>query len=127
MIGAVYSFLLLLAGYVLIFLGIAFINKLFIPTYLDAFYAQTGFLLRTLIMCLVFAFPANLVIAQGFNVTSASIAGPMLIAVVVLLSIANAMVLDKVVMTWPVAGATSAALFFCCLTAWLLEGQRMAG
>ena len=127
MIGAAYSFFLLFAGYVLIFLGIAFANKVFLPSIFEDFYSKTNFPVRVFLMSLIFAFPANILISQSFNVTSASIAGPLLLAAVLILTTINAMILDKVQLTLPIIGAASGALFFCCLTAWLLEGQRAAG
>ena len=127
MIGAFQSFCLIFTGYVLIFSGIAFSNKLFFPSVFDSIYQMLGFGLRTVVFTIIFALPANYLIAKSFGLTSASIAGPMLIAVVVLLSVGNAMILDKVQFTLPITGALAGALFFSCLTAWLLEGQRVAG
>lgn len=127
MIGAFQSFVFLLAGYAFIFSGIAFSNKQFLPSLLDPLYDQIGFFIRVLIFTLVFALPANFLTAKAFQFSSSSVAGPMLIGTVVLVSIVNAMILDKVQMTFPIIGSTAAALFFCCLTAWLLEAQRVGG
>lgn len=124
MTGALYAFLLLVAVYILIFSGLAFSNKVFLPGILDEFYTRTNFLARVFVMSFVFAFPANLLIAQSFNVVSASVAGPVMLAVILLISVANAMILDKVQITLPLIVAVSGALFFCCLTAWILEAQR---
>ena len=125
MIGAFQSFILLLGGYALIFSGIAFSNKLFFPSFLESVYDQTNFFMRVMVFTLCFALPANFLTAKAFQITSSSIAGPMLIGTVLVVSVANAMILDRVQLTLPIIGSAAIALFFCCMTAWLLEGQRL--
>lgn len=127
MIGALQSFLLLMAGYAFIFSGIAFSNKQFLPSMLDTVYDHTNFFTRVIVFTLFFALPANFLTAKAFQLSSSSVAGPMLIGTVLVVSIVNAMMLDKVQLTLPIVGAASVALFFCCMTAWLLEAQRIAG
>ena len=127
MIGAVYSFLYLVGGYVLIFSGMAFSNKQLLPSIFDGLYDNTTYIVRVIIFSIFLAIPANYLIPKAFQVSSASVAGPMLLAVILLATIVYAMILDKVTLTLPVIGAASGALFFCCLTAWLLEGQRAVG
>lgn len=124
MIGAIYSFLYLAAGYVLIFSGMAFSNKALLPSLLSGVYDNTGYLVRVIIFTVFLAMPANYLIPKAFQVSSASIAGPMLLGVILCATVIYAMILDKVTLTLPIIGAASGALFFCCLTAWLLEMQR---
>lgn len=127
MIGALQSLGLLVGGYILIFSGMAFSNKHFFPSLFESVYDQTSFAVRVVIFSIVFALPANFLIAKSFQVSNATIAGPMLLATVLVITIAYAIIVDKVSLTLPIIGAASGALFFCCLTAWLLEGQRVAG
>jgi len=127
MLGAIQSFGLFLIGYSLIFSGIAFINKLLFPELLEAVYQNTGFIARAFIMSMVFGFVANLFISPAFTITSISIAGPLMLAAILMISIINAMILNNIELNLPIIGATLGALFFCCLTAWLLESQRIGG
>lgn len=125
MLSAAQSFIYLIAGYFLIFSGLAFSNKVLFPSILDGVYDNTSYLVRVIVFTVFLSLPANYLIPKAFQVSSASIAGPMLLAVILLATIIYAMILDKVTLTLPIIGAASGALFFCCLTAWLLEAQRV--
>jgi len=127
MLGALQSFGLFLIGYTLIFSGIAFINKLFFPDIFGAIYENTNLIARSFIMSVVFGFVANLFISPAFNITSIAIAGPLMLAAILLITIVNAMILNQIQLNVPIIGAAFGALFFCCLTAWLLESQRVSG
>lgn len=126
MLAAVQSLFFLAAGYVLIFAGMAFSNKQLLPSLFDGVYISTSYGLRVLIFTLIFALPANYLIPKAFQFSSASVAGPLLMATVLVITIIFAMIVDKVQMTLPILGAASAAMLFCCLTAWLLEAQRLS-
>jgi hypothetical protein len=127
MMSVLYSLGYLIVGHILIFSGLAFTNKLFFPSLLQGIYDQTTFPVRVLMFTFIFALPANFFIPKAFQVTSHSIAGPMLLGVILIIVVVNAMIVDRVQLTLPVLAAGAAALFFCCLTAWLLEGQRALG
>ena len=126
MFAALQSLLYLAAGYVLIFAGIAFSNKQLLPSMFDDVYMGTSYALRVFIFTIVFALPANYLIPKAFQFSSAAVAGPLLMATVLVVTIIFAMIVDKVQMTLPIIGVASAAMFFCCLTAWLLEAQRLS-
>lgn len=124
---AVKTLALLFGGYIFIFCGIAFTNKRFFTDMFTGVYDNTSFFMRVVLFSIVFAIPGNYLISKSFQVSSASVAGPLLILTVVVMTVINAMVLDKVTLTYPIIASIAAAMFFCCLTAWLLEGQRIAG
>jgi len=98
MIAALQGFLFLVSGYVLIFAGMAFSNKQLLPSFLGDIYDGTNYTVRVLVFTALFALPANFLIPKAFQVSSASVAGPL----------------------------SSLAMLFCCLTAWLLEAQRLS-
>lgn len=127
LLPAVKTLMLLFGGYVFIFAGIAFTNKRFFTDLLGGVYDNTSFFARVVMFSIIFAIPGNYLISKSFQVSSASVAGPLLILTVLVMTIINAMILDKVTLTLPIIGTASAAMFFCCLTAWLLEAQRAAG
>jgi len=119
MIHALYSFGILLLAYFLIFSGLAFSNKDLLPELLQPVYDQTNYLIRVVIFTVFLAFPANWLVPKAFQISSASVAGPLLLA-----TVTYAMLIDKVRLTMPLTLTAAGALFFCCLTAWLLEKQR---
>lgn len=124
MLGVFQSFGLLVAGYFCIFTGLAFSNKQLFPSVFNGIYDSTNFITRIVIFSVLWGLAGNYFIAKSFQVTSASIAGPLLIIVITLISITNSVILDKIHITLPIIGGAAGAVFFCCLTAWLLEAQR---
>lgn len=124
MLSAVQCFLLGMAGYVLIYGGLAFTNGKFFPQAMAGVYEHTNFWVRLALFSAVICFAANFMFAKMFQISSASVAGPMIIVAVVLTSVGNAIVMDGARLTAPVIGATILALFSCALVSWLLMQAR---
>ncbi len=111
-------------GYVLLYGGFAFINGRLFPEMLEGIYAHSGSFIRMMIFLFAAAWPANFLLAKTFQIADASIAGPAILIVVVLITVANSLVLDGTRMTVPLWGATCLAVFSCALVSWLLVTQK---
>ena len=121
--AAVCLFLSLLA-YALIYGGLAFLNRRLFPAHLDVVYAHTGDVSRMLVFLLLAAAPANYLLAKTFEISSAAVAGAAILAAIVVVTVANAVILDGARLTLPVLAATGLAIFSCSLVSWLLVMQK---
>ncbi len=117
-------FALSIVAYVLLYGGLTFINGRLFPDFLEGIYAHTGSFWRLMIFLFVAAWPANYLLAKTFQIADASIAGPSILAAIVLITVANSFVLDGTRLTLPVFGATCLAVFSCALVSWLLVTQN---
>lgn len=119
------SFGLLLLTYVLIFSGVAFMNRQLLPDLLEGLYDRTGTISRLIIFTVALSLPANFLTAKAYEISGPSIAGPLIVASMLLIALAFALMVDHVNLNLPVIASALAALFFCGLTAWLLESQKL--
>ena len=117
-------FLMAVIAQVLVYCGLAFLNKRFYAEQLVGFYEQSPEILRIAIFLILFAWPLNYLLAKTFQISSASIAGPCIIVSVVLATVVNSLVLDNLKMTVPIFLATLLSVFSCALVSWLLATQK---
>lgn len=117
---AVQSFLFSTITYVLIFSGLAFVNGRFFPDKLAPVYDHTSYFVRLLIFSFIISLAANYTMFRAFQVTGASLAGPLLVIAFVLISVVNTVLLDHVRLNVPIILTAGVAVMSCGLLSWLL-------
>jgi len=101
---------LAMAGNVLIYAGLAFINGQLVPGLLGPVYGATGAVTRSLIMLGACAAPANFIMATAYRITGPGAAGMAILATLVLVLIAKSLVLVDRLPTVELTAATAVTI-----------------
>lgn len=88
------SILLISCGHGLIFVGIAFLTEQLFPTIFGSFYTSVPWLIRLVLFASLISIPANLLIAEGYKLAGATVAGVTYVIAVVLGTLVMSMVFD---------------------------------
>ena len=100
-----------LAGNLLIFVGLAFVNGVLLPSMLSSLYGATGTTTRNLMITLACALPANAVFAWCYREAGPTMAGMAQMSTLAIVIIGNVALLGHAIpaRAWPAALALLAA------------------